>query len=328
MRSMAGLALSIVALMFVAVVSMGAAAGPEEAVITIESDGVVRVVLRGSVEAGLNRIPLPAEPIIASIVARVNGSLVASFYENGTLYVPSDGPGNLEVEYVVDVTIGKATSWFEIATDYPLVLQLAPNIILVGVPEGIKDSTVQDGYLRLLLQGPTTINYTITNITSIGAQEPSPAPPGEQDSLLGDLAMVILLGALAAGFAAGGLALARRRRAPRSAATVHEPTVPGGGGDTPGEGQGPVVDRELLRRELDSTDLEILRYLEDSGGNAYQAEVGRVLGLPKATLSRRVAKLARLGVIRVEREGKLNRLILEYRPWGEESSSGEGPGEK
>ena len=51
-----------------------------------------------------------------------------------------------------------------------------------------------------------------------------------------------------------------------------------------------------------------------------------MLGLPKATLSRRVTKLARLGVIRVEREGKMNRLILEYRPWeepaGEEGSVG------
>jgi len=308
-----------------------AAFTPEEAVIRIGPDGVARAYLRGTVDPGLNEVLLPAEPIIASIVARVNGSVVAAFYQNGTLFVPSPGPGVLEVEYIVNVRVEGAASWFNITADYPVIVEVAPNIILIGVPEGIADTRVEDGTLILLIQGPTTINYTITNITvntTQAPQAPPPAPPaGEGD--LARLAMVILVGLVAVGIGVAGLALAYKTRGkpgpqPPEAGPTAEPQKPAppqqagtGGPEAGGEALA-----ARLRRDLDSTDFAILRYLDESGGTAYQADVGRALGLPKATLSRRVAKLSRLGLIRVEREGKLNRLILESDAW-KDSLAGE-----
>jgi len=306
-----------------------AAAGftPEEAVITIGPDGVARAYLRGSVDQGLNEVKLPADPIIASIVARVNGSLVAAFYQNGTLYVPSPGPGTLEVEYIVDVKVTPASSWFNITATYPVRVEVAPNIILIGVPQGIADTLVEDGTLILVVQGPTIINYTVTNVTVRQAQNPqeAQAPAQEETTSLANLAMVILLGALGAGIALTGLALARRNTPkppshpqpqPKPTAQEQQATTPPPSTEPQPEAE-PAPDEQLarLRRDLDSTDLQILQFLDDAGGEAYQADVGRVLGLPKATLSRRVAKLSRLGLIRVEKEGKLNKLILASEEW-------------
>ena len=84
---------------------------------------------------------------------------------------------------------------------------------------------------------------------------------------------------------------------------------------------------ETPPRELDETDRLVLRALERAGGSTTQSRLQTLTGLPKTSLWRRVRRLEQWGYVRVVKEGKVNRVILE-RPLeeGEETEGQEEGG--
>jgi len=73
----------------------------------------------------------------------------------------------------------------------------------------------------------------------------------------------------------------------------------------------------LLRRtrgsriELNDLELSIIRFLEDSGGSALESEIAKALGAPRTSIWRSVKRLEEWGLIRVEKSGNRNRIILK-----------------
>ncbi len=67
----------------------------------------------------------------------------------------------------------------------------------------------------------------------------------------------------------------------------------------------PIEETEL--RELDR---EIIRILKEAGGSILQRDLYRMLNVPKTTLWRAIRRLERLGFIKVEKLGRLNRIVL------------------
>lgn len=65
---------------------------------------------------------------------------------------------------------------------------------------------------------------------------------------------------------------------------------------------------------LDDVDRLILRKLREHGGSMLQSQLLRETGIPKTTLWRHVKRLAEQGYIRIEKEGKSNRLTLVREP--------------
>ena len=267
-----------------------------EANITIDTEGVVHVYMEMTARPGINEYALPVDPILASLVTRLNGSLIASFYVNGTLFVPAETPGTVNVEYIANVTVGKSGSSFTVRPGFTVTLTVTPNVILLSMPEGLVSSRVEDGNLVLVIEGPSTINYTISTVSTTttaapppGAEQTTITTPTETTQAEGKPPTLLLAAVLAI---VGGLAAAYflMKKRGTSSSTVG------------------------LEEYLNSTDYMILRYLEKVGGTALQSVVQKELNLPKATLSRHVNKLARLGFIEVVREGKINRLILKKRP--------------
>ncbi len=272
--------------------------------VVISNDGVVHVSLIVDVEPGLNEYKLPVEPIVASIVAKIDGNSTPVFYSNGTLYLPSEKQGKAVIDYLAKVTLGKRSTWFTIVTNETIRLDIAPNIILLGAPQNLINSTIVDGHLVVTLFGPLTINYTLTEVTvtgggvgttvaNTGGGESTIAFPTEYLSAIIIFIIAILLIIILKKKSIIGAKVTSRRE---------------GGTKSPEETE------ILLRRELDSTDKKIIQYLREKGGEAYQSEIRYALKIPKATLSRRIAKLARLGIIEVVREGKLNKIILKHDP--------------
>lgn len=66
------------------------------------------------------------------------------------------------------MTVGKRSTWFTILTNDTIRMDIAPNIILLGAPQNLINSTIIDGHLIVTLFGPITINYTITELTVTG----------------------------------------------------------------------------------------------------------------------------------------------------------------
>ncbi|ALL00980.1 hypothetical protein Pyrde_0932 [Pyrodictium delaneyi] len=65
---------------------------------------------------------------------------------------------------------------------------------------------------------------------------------------------------------------------------------------------------------LDDVDRLILRKLREHGGSMLQSQLLRETGIPKTTLWRHVRRLAEQGYIKIEKEGKSNRLTLVREP--------------
>lgn len=65
---------------------------------------------------------------------------------------------------------------------------------------------------------------------------------------------------------------------------------------------------------LDTLDITILDTLRSYGGIMAQSDISRILSIPKATLSRRIRKLEKLGLIEVRRVGNRNFIYLRAYP--------------
>ncbi len=73
---------------------------------------------------------------------------------------------------------------------------------------------------------------------------------------------------------------------------------------------GEVAKRPETLDKLDSLEREIVEYLANNGGVAYQGEIGRALGIPKSTLHRAIARMAERGIVTVKRQGRYNLIAL------------------
>ena len=76
--------------------------------------------------------------------------------------------------------------------------------------------------------------------------------------------------------------------------------------DTVSRNKGGVVDVNELIANINEDEVRVLSYLLSKGGDAYQAEIARELGLPKSTVSRIIRRLHDKGLITVRRVGRFS----------------------
>ncbi len=70
-----------------------------------------------------------------------------------------------------------------------------------------------------------------------------------------------------------------------------------------------------IAAQLSQDELRVLKFLVEKGGECYQMEIYRTLGLPKSTVTKIVHRLSEKGLIAVERRGRYNyvRIIQKER---------------
>jgi uncharacterized membrane protein len=304
-------------------------------VVTIASDGTVEVYVRANVSEGLNTIAAPAEPVPATIDARINGTeLVPIVYSDGMFYVVAGTPGFVVISYMANTTVYDDGSLGFKILNVTTALVVRPGIVLLSLPEKIYSAEYVKGSLKLVVGGPARIRYvlveeatTTTPPTTTTAQQPpaattttttapppttttGPAIPPETTLSTASQAIaqesttekkegpgiVLWVGVLVV-VAIVSIGLGYFLTVRRSS---------GGGGAR--------VGADIASTELDETDKLILDTLVKHGGSMLQSELLRDTGLPKTTLWRHVRKLERLGYIRIVREGRVNRLILARKP--------------
>ncbi len=81
-----------------------------------------------------------------------------------------------------------------------------------------------------------------------------------------------------------------------------------------------MTEREVERDELAETrklaasltldEVKILRFLVERGGEAYQMEIYKTLGMPKSTVTKIIRRLSERGLLTVERRGRYNYVKL------------------
>ncbi len=65
--------------------------------------------------------------------------------------------------------------------------------------------------------------------------------------------------------------------------------------------------------EAYDVDAQILKYLRDRGGMAYQGDIVRDLDLPKSTVHKAIRRLSERGLVEVRRQGRINVVTLKER---------------
>lgn len=67
---------------------------------------------------------------------------------------------------------------------------------------------------------------------------------------------------------------------------------------------------EMVQPGLNEVDNQIIETLRNFGGELYQSDLQRLLGIPKTTLWRHIRKLADMGIIDITKEGRANKIKL------------------
>ena len=308
--------------------------------VVINSDGAVEVTIKHGVNEGLNTIYLPIKPIEASIEVYVNGVLVPVIYINNTLIIPSNSSGIAIIRYLANISEVNGKFYFKLNTSEVVNLTVTPGIALLTLPENISGVRVVNGNLTLTFAGPTLVEYIVlkylrtTTIapttvirpiiltttqsptltptpTALGKSVISTSPtktlithtttttttpytlittPTTTKKVIKPSAIPLYTYYVVIAIVLASLLIIFTKRLRRGSRIIEE-----------------------LSGELDELDKAIIRKLEELGGSALQSEVYKFFSpnVPKVTFWRHVKRLERLGFIKVIKEGRVNKLILQ-----------------
>ena len=156
----------------------------------------------------------------------------------------------------------------------------------------------------------TTASPTLTPATTTA--KPAAAPATTEGGGKASWAVTAGVIALIAAAIIALLLLRGRHSGQHSSSLGFSGGSSGGGGSAGGAASASALEPVIVK--LDSTDRLILEKLREAGGSMYQSELQKATGLPKTTVWRHVRRLAELGYVRVEREGKYNRVVLVKMP--------------
>ena len=244
--------------------------------IHLSSTGVPKIILNGSTTEGFEKIPLPSAPLPASIILHVNGELITPIVVNNSIILSVDRGSNFEIQYIPNTTISRGIVRFDYYSDYETTMYVDRNIVLLSLPKNILDSYYEGDTLVIKFMGSYTIEYTVKE----GANTPPPTVEKPWYDLYGPYIFLILgIGAITS-----YIYLTRFRRRGRA--------------------------EEIIEEFIDETDRAILDTLKDHGGELYQSELVRILGIPKTTLWRHLRRLEVLGYVQVIKEYRRNRVRL------------------
>lgn len=270
--------------------SVATASSKPLAQIYIDSDGVPHVRVETRLSAGINSVNMPTTPIVETIAVILSGQELPFIYDDksNTLYIVSTADANCSIEYVANASIENNVFSLSLSKLYVYRLLLAPNIILVTVPNNISGyGYVNNSILYIEFSDEPAISYIVKAREYTQTQQLTPvatAPKTTQIMLSTALIIVVVVLAAVAVFMAY-LYMSRIRG-------------------------GKKEELELLS----DVDIAILKSLEKRGGSALQSELQKDVPIPRTTLWRHVKKLERLGYVKVEKVGPQNRVVLVKKP--------------
>ncbi|RLI35607.1 hypothetical protein DRO53_00795 [Candidatus Bathyarchaeota archaeon] len=252
----------------------------EEATLTVYRDGVVAVALEVAMEGELAsiRLPLLGTPE-AILVLDEEGSPIDFTVEDGWLKIYLFGASNLKVYYQTqDLTSKRGTLWtLSFVSPWKTRILLPSDAYVTDVnvlPEGFTAS--EQNLLVEMPPGEVELSYVL---------EPTVVMPPSG----GFPKLYLYVGAiLSAAITLSAILWFRRRR---------KRTAP------------PAVNLEELlrgREHLRPDDRELLGFLVESGGQAFEAEIRSHFRLPKTTVWRMIKRLEREGLVEVSKVGGQN----------------------
>ncbi len=251
----------------------------EMVMVSLDEYGTALVEIRIHLDNGLQTIELPIEPIPETIMAVANEKPIPVIYENDTLYLIVEESSTIEISYIANISIKDGIFYLIIKRDISAILKIpVVNIILLTLPREIISYKEEDNTFILMIKGPQELRYTLRIPTTPIQTSPSLTPIniGGIDYIWIYIRAIIFI----ASFSVIVIYLIKRRK-PR-----------------------------VLTEMLSDIDIAIIKILESKGGMALQTELQDNINIPRTTLWRHIKKLEKLGIVRIEKVGLQNRIVL------------------
>lgn len=266
-------------------------------VIEIYDHGVVEAFIRLFLDEGVHEITAPVEPIVSTVTAQANNSYIPVIYANGSFYFVLNNKSEVVIDYVANVSIDRNIFYLNILTENNFEIRLSKNIILLSWPEEkLIDARIEQDKLILVVKGPLVIRYTLrTSPTPTLSQSPTSTPvtqtpipstlPQSNETQRQDFSNIMILVVVIIVLAIGGLGYYFYISKVKNR-------------------------RSSITEILNDIDIAIIKALEARGGTALQTELQNDVTIPRTTLWRHVKKLEKLGIVKVEKVGLQNKIIL------------------
>ena len=221
-----------------------------------------------------------------------NDVLLSAEITNDVATIGTFSSSTISINYDIHDLVSKEgriwTFTLDAPTDYTLLMP--ENSVIVGMSALPLNMEIVDERTRLLLpSGPSEINYVFGTSTMF---PPSPTPENEFDSTL-----IVIGGAVAAAGAIGAVLLRRSKKKPERITTT-----------TMVETGNPVEPETIfnLRPNLREDDKELINFIFNNGGQAFESELRKKFLQPRTTMWRAVKRLERQGIIEIEKKDMQN----------------------
>jgi len=254
--------------------------------LTVYRDGLVHITQTLIVDDLAPEVTLPLLSTSVENLIVLDESQLAVDYEinGGNLTVFTLGAERVLVEYdTVSLTRKEAEVWTLIADNpYNLTVFLPQNatvIYLNQMPTAIDTSGTK---IKLsLYPSQWEISYVLPLLPDDGTEDGAPLPGIPIEYLIAAIAVVTVV-------VLSALLIVRRRRGPNVEKTIK------------------------AHPELKQEDKEVIEFLAEKGGKAFEAEIReRFPDMPRTSLWRLVRRLERLEIVEVKRIGLENQVELK-----------------
>ena len=225
-----------------------------------------------------------------------NDVLLSAEIVNDTATVGTFGSSTISINYDIHDLVSKEGRIWTFTLDAPAdyTLLMPENSVIVGMSALPLNMEIVDEKTRLVLpNGLSEINYVFGTSTMF---PPSPTPENEFDSIL-----IIIGGTVAAAGTIGAVLLKRSQKKPERIATT-----------TMIETGKPVEPETIfnLRPDLREDDKELINFIFNNGGQAFESELRKKFLQPRTTMWRAVKRLERQGIIEIVKKDLQNLVKL------------------
>jgi len=229
-----------------------------------------------------------------------NNFLLSSTFFDETALVETLGSTTISIDYDIHDLVSKEGRFWTFAIDTPsdYTLLMPKNSVIVGMNTLPLNMEVINEQNRLLLPtGSSEINYVFGTTT---------ITPTNSDF---DSFLLPIVGAVAALGALGVVLLRRSQKKSKTVVTTQTITK-----------TGKPLDPETifkLRKDLRDDDKDLINFIFNNGGKAFESELRKKFLQPRTTMWRAVKRLERQGIIEIEKKEMQNLVKLKEELEGE-----------
>lgn len=240
-------------------------------------------------------------PTIDNFVAEdENGFLLSADIEGETAIITTLGTSTISINYDNhDLVSKEGRIWsFKINSPVEFSVLMPSNIVIVGMSTyPLNLQTINEQSQLLLPSGPVEINYFF----GVSELPPPPTNTPEQNS---DNSIYLIGGGIAA---AGVIAAVLMKRSKKSSPKIISETTK----QEPLEK--PLDVNTIFERipELREDDKQLISFISENGGQAYESELRKKFLQPRTTMWRAVKRLERYGIVEIEKKELQNLVKLK-----------------